>query len=77
MAPNTAYLRVISILVNSVYKEETLLDSGFQIVSMSRATVDASKITWDLSLNIQMQSVNGSLLQMCRLVKIYSIYSSC
>ena len=50
MAPITAYFRVISILVNSVYKEETLLDSGFQIISMSRATVDTSKITWNLSI---------------------------
>ena len=32
--PDKAYLRVILVLVNRVYKEEALLDSGFQIVSM-------------------------------------------
>jgi len=32
--PDKAYLIVILVLVNRVYKEEALLDSGFQIVSM-------------------------------------------
>jgi len=32
--PDKAYLRVILVLVNRVYKEEALLDSGFQIVFM-------------------------------------------
>jgi len=36
---------------------------------MSKAITMASKITWDLSLSIQMQNMNGSLLQICVLVK--------
>ena len=64
-----AYLRVILVLVNGIYEEEALLDNGFQIVSISRAITIASKIIWDLILSIQMQNMNGSLLQICVLVK--------
>ena len=64
-----AYFRVILVFMDGVYEKKTLLDNRFQIVFMSRDTAIASKITWDMSLSIQMQSANGSLLQMCRLVK--------
>jgi len=36
IAPEMAHLRVIPVLVNSVYKEEALLDSRSQIISISR-----------------------------------------
>jgi len=42
-----AYLRVMPVLVNRV-TEEALLDSGSQIVSMTRDVAAANKISWDL-----------------------------
>ena len=64
-----AHLRVVPVLVNGVTKEEALLDSGSQIVSMTREVAAANKITWDPSLSIQLQSANRSLLQTCGLAK--------
>ncbi|KXN88528.1 hypothetical protein AN958_07208 [Leucoagaricus sp. SymC.cos] len=52
-------LRVIPALINKVYKEEALLDSESQIVSMSHEAVSTCKITWDPELTINMQSANG------------------
>ena len=67
--PEMAHLRVVPVLVNGVTKEEALLDSGSQIVSMTREVAAANKITWDLSLSIQLQSTNESLSQTCGLAK--------
>jgi len=64
-----AHLRVIPVLVNRVTEEEALLDSGSQIISMTRDVAAANKISWDPGLSIQLQSVNGSLSQTCRLAK--------
>ena len=50
-------------------EEEALLDSRSQIVSMTREVAAANKITWDLSLSIQLQSANGSLSRTCGLAK--------
>ena len=61
VALDTVYLRVIPVLMYKVYEEEVLLDSRSQIIFMSRAIAAISKITWDLSLSIQMQSTNKSL----------------
>jgi len=60
-APKMAHLQVVLVLVNRMTKEEALLDSRSQIVSMTREVVAANKITWDPSLSIQLQSVNRSL----------------
>jgi len=56
-----AHLRVIPVLVNGVKEEKALLNSGSQIVSMTRDVVAANKISWNPSLSIQLQSANGSL----------------
>ena len=60
-APEMAHLRVVLVLVNGVTEEEALLNSGSQIVSMTRDVAAANKISWDPGLSIQLQSVNGSL----------------
>jgi len=64
-----AHLQVVPVLVNGVTEKKALLDSGSQIVSMTREVAAANKITWDPSLSIQLQSVNGSLSRTCRLAK--------
>jgi len=43
--PKMAHLRVIPVLVNEVTEEEALLDSGSQIVSMTRDVAAANKIS--------------------------------
>jgi len=68
-APEMAHLRVVPVLVNGVTEEEALLDSGSQIVSMTRDVAAANKISWDPSLSIQLQSTNGSLSRTCGLAK--------
>jgi len=68
-APEMAHLRVIPVLVNGVTEEEALLDSGSQIVSMTRDVAAANKISWDPGLSIQLQSANGSLSRTCGLAK--------
>jgi len=57
------------VLVNGVTEEEALLDSGSQIVSMTRDVAAANKISWDPGLSIQLQSANGSLSRTCGLAK--------
>ena len=66
-APDMAHLRVVPVVINGIGEEEVLLDSGSQIVSMTRKVAAANKVTWDPNLSIQMQSANGSLLRTCRL----------
>jgi len=53
-APEMAHLRVVPVLVNGVTEEEALLDSGSQIVSITRGVAAANKISWDPSLSIQL-----------------------
>jgi len=67
--PKMAHLRVVPVLVNGVTEEEALLDSGSQIVSITRDMAAANKISWDPSLSIQLQSANKSLSQICGLAK--------
>jgi hypothetical protein len=68
-AKDMATLRVIPTLVNDVREEEALLDSGSQIVSMSRTTAMNCKITWDPDVTINMQSANGQINRTCGLAK--------
>jgi len=56
-------------MINSVGEEEVLLDSGSQIVSMTKKVATTNKVSWDPSLSIQMQSANGSLSRICRLAR--------
>jgi len=64
-----AHLRVVPAMINSVGEEEVLLDSGSQIVSMTKKVATTNKVSWDPSLSIQMQSANGSLSRICRLAR--------
>jgi len=64
-----AHLRVVLAIVNGLSKEEVLLDSGSQIVSMIKKVAATNKVAWDPNLSIQMQSVNGSLFRICRLAR--------
>lgn len=58
-------LRVIPALVNDLREEEALLNSGSQIVSMSRETAIDCKIMWDPDVTINMQSANGQISRTC------------
>ncbi|KXN87764.1 hypothetical protein AN958_08148 [Leucoagaricus sp. SymC.cos] len=62
-------LRVIPALINKVHEEEALLDSGSQIISMSREAASTCKITSDPELTINMQSANGQITKTCGLAK--------
>jgi len=64
-----AYLRVVPAMINDIREEEVLLDSGSQIVSVTKKVAIANKVSWDPSLSIQMQSVNELLLRMCGLAR--------
>jgi len=68
-APDMACLRVVPAIVNGIGEEEVLLDSGSQIISMTKKVAAASKVTWDPNLSIQMQSANGSLFRTCGLAR--------
>jgi len=65
-ALDMAHLRVVPAIVNGVSKEEVLLHSGSQIVSMTKKVTAANKVAWDPNLSIQMQSTNRSLSRTCR-----------
>jgi len=68
VAPDMAHLRVVPAVINGI-GEEVLLDSGSQIVSMTKKVAAANKVSWDPSLSIQMQSANGSLSRTCGLAR--------
>jgi len=69
VAPDMAHLRVVPAVINGVGEEEVLLDSGSQIVLITKKVAAANKVSWDPSLSIQMQSANGSLSRTCRLAR--------
>lgn len=68
-AKNMATLRVLPTIVNDRREEEALLDSGSQIVSMSRKTAMDCQITWDPDITINMQSANGQISRTSGLAK--------
>jgi len=68
-APDMAHLRVVPAIVNGVSKEEVLLDSRSQIVSMTKKVAAANKVAGDPNLSIQMQNANGSLSRTYRLAR--------
>jgi len=69
VAPDMAHLRVVPAVINGIGEEKVLLDSGSQIVSMTKKVATANKVSWDPSLSIQMQSTNESLSRTCRLAR--------
>ncbi len=52
-------LQALYPVINGVDREEALLDSGSQIVSMAKSTATTLGITWDPGLTIGMQSAQG------------------
>jgi len=68
-ALDMAYLRVMPAIVNGISEEEVLLESGSQIMSMTKKVAAANKVTWDPNLSIQMQSANRSLSRTCKLAR--------
>jgi hypothetical protein len=62
-------LRAIYPLVNNVGSEEALLDSGSQIVSMSREAAVALGLTWNPDITINMQSAQGHVEKTLGLAK--------
>ena len=69
VVPDIAHLRVVPAVINGIGEEEVLLDSGSQIVSMTKKVAATNKVSWNPSLSIQMQSANGSLFRTCRLAR--------
>ena len=64
--PKTLYMRESSLALRSIYpivnnlrQEEALLDSGSQIVSMSKETAISLKMAWNPDICINMQSAQG------------------
>jgi len=69
VALDMAHLKVVPAVINSIREEEVLLDSGSQIVSMTKKVAATNKVSWDPSLSIQMQSANGSRSRTCGLAR--------
>jgi len=68
-ALDMVYLRVVPAIINRVSEEEVLLDSGSQIVSMTKKVAIANKVACHPNLSIQIQSANGSLSRTCGLAR--------
>jgi len=60
---------VVPAIVNGISEEEVLLDSGSQIVSLTKKIAAVNKVAWDPNLSIQIQSTNGFLFRICRLAR--------
>jgi len=58
MKESSLALRSIYPLVNNARQEEALLDSGSQIVSMSKDAAISLKMSWDPDISINMQSAS-------------------
>ena len=69
VAPDIAHLRVVPAMINGIGEEEVLLDSGSQIVLMTKKVAAANKVSWDPSLSIQIQSTNRLLSRICGLAR--------
>lgn len=59
MKESSLALRSIYPLVNNARQEEALLDSGSQIVSMSKEAAISLKMSWNPDISINMQSAQG------------------
>ena len=67
MKESSLALRSIYPLVNNVRQEEALLDSGSQIVSMSKEAAISLKMSWNPDISINMQSAQGHVEPMLSL----------
>lgn len=66
-ATDIAPLQVVATLVNDTREEEALLDSGSQIIAMSREAAIDARVVWDPEITINMQSANGEISSTCGL----------
>jgi hypothetical protein len=69
VAKESASLRTIFPFVNGISHEESLLDSGSQIISMSEDAAIELGVAWDPDIQIHMQSANQQLEKSCGLAK--------
>lgn len=58
VAKDSTSLRTVYPLINKSAEEESLLDGGSQILSMSKATANKLGISWDPDIVIHMESAN-------------------
>ena len=69
IAQESYVLRTIFPLINNKAREESILDGGSQIVSMSKATAEDLGLTWDPKILIHMQSANRQFKKSLGLAK--------
>ena len=69
VAQESYALRTVFPLINDKTCEESILDGGSQIVSMSKETAEKLRLTWDPRILIHMQSTNGQFEKSLGLVK--------
>ena len=69
VAQESQGLRAIYPMINGVGETESLLDSGSQIISMSREVAKQLDVTWDPDITIEMESANRSLERTLGLAK--------
>jgi hypothetical protein len=69
VAAESHALRTVYPLINGVGEVESLLDTGSQIVSMSRAVAKLLQVTWDPDIVVHMESANKSLEKTLGLAK--------
>jgi hypothetical protein len=69
VAAESHALRTVYPLINGVGEEESLLDPGSQIVSMSREVARTLQIPWDPDIIVHMESANKSLEKTLGLAK--------
>jgi len=62
-------LRTVFPLINGKAPEKSILNGGFQIVSMSKASAEELGLTWDPQILIYMQSANGQFEKSLGLAK--------
>ena len=69
VAQESYALRTVFPLINRKAPEESILDRGSQIVSMSKVSAEELGLTWDPQILIHMQSANGQFEKSLGLAK--------
>ncbi|KAF9003208.1 hypothetical protein BDQ17DRAFT_1242178 [Cyathus striatus] len=69
VARESENLRMVTCMVNGIKEEEALLDSGSQIISMSKETADTCRISYNPDITVPMQSANGQVQKTCGLAQ--------
>ena len=69
IAQESCALRTVFPLINDKTHEESVLDQGSQIVSISKAIANGLGLTWDPEILIHMQGANGQFEQSLGLAK--------